>query len=515
VTNDGAAVVELVWRQNPDAAIESGNIPTSYWDDPTREAQKGLIDSAQSIAAARQNVEKQYEQFAINYHANSVIYCANQPPISRLNHMTGPIAQLSWAADSWPVHLDGAASAYIDRLATLPAYCARLVDAIHEDAANLRLCSAVVLQAFAVQAEEFLRVENSDNGTLLTPLRQMQQYGVKFSWPDSDLTTNVLSSVDRLRKLSTELANTASSRSPLAASRDGAEHYFRAIHYGTSLEISPAEVERIGQTILDRGDHRFRQLARELDVVQVFPSTTKLLEQFTIYLDAVRGRLGRLFRRTPLMDCLACPMPDANATVGPPAFYGLSSHKQNRPGRLYVNLKQVSKTRVWEILPLVMHEGLPGHHLQLALLDETPGIPDFLRLLSVNAFTEGWAVYAETLGPAMDLDIEPIDEFGLLSHQRWRAARLLTDVGLHVRGWTVAQATEFLSGITLQHKESARREVIRYLAWPGQALGYSLGSEAISDWIAEQRKRGTSLRDAHDKLLSIGSIPLAALKLDL
>jgi uncharacterized protein (DUF885 family) len=204
-------------------------------------------------------------------------------------------------------------------------------------------------------------------------------------------------------------------------------------------------------------------------------------------------------------------MPPANAAVGPPAYYGPSSSRNNRKGALYVNTEEPSATKSWEILPLAMHEGVPGHHLQLALLDENEQVGALNRWLSVNAFTEGWAVYAETLAPAMQVGTSPEEEFGLLSHQRWRAARLVVEAGLHVHGWSVAEATAFVVKNSSQDETAARREVVRYLAWPGQALGYAVGSQAISRWVKKRRESGESLKSAHGELLGMGSIPLSVL----
>jgi uncharacterized protein (DUF885 family) len=300
--------------------------------------------------------------------------------------------------------------------------------------------------------------------------------------------------------------------SPLPHVPSGTDRYAEAVYRGTSRSMSGEELEALGREMLGRSQRRFEELLfGGLVSQEPMVSGGYYLDRATEANERLGAALPAVCRDLPEMPCIVVPMPEAHAAVGPPAFYGPSSRRNGRPGSLFISTAEPVITREWEVLPLAMHEGVPGHHLQIALLDENESIPEVLRLLSVNAFTEGWAVYAERLAGELGLDVGPVDEFGLIAHQRWRAARLVTDVGLHLRGWTVDEAVRFMATNTAQDERAVRREVIRYLAWPGQALGYAVGAETIAGWVAARRAEGRDLPDAHADLLRLGSVPLSAL----
>ena len=132
------------------------------------------------------------------------------------------------------------------------------------------------------------------------------------------------------------------------------------------------------------------------------------------------------------------------------------------------------------MVTLFLHEGQPGHHFHIALLQEMD-LPNFRKFGGNNAFTEGWALYAETLGKEMGLFDKPEDYFGHLNDEMLRAARLVVDTGMHAKGWTREQAIQYMRD-TLGYTEAvARSEIERYMVWPGQALGYKIGSLKIAE----------------------------------
>ena len=511
--NVEARVLKFVWDEDPDLAVEAGYIPSRLWEDWSRERLQRVREEAEGLLmdAARANLP-QMTAVAAQFHVASTRLSVSAPAVGALNHMTGPVARLSWASDAWPLAADPSCEVYVERLRQFPSYCSALLRCIEEELEPSRNASRTVLSAFIEQIDAFVEAEKSGSGGLFVPLHRALQAGHISTFPASELLERILESLGRLRKVARISMKSAQSTSPLASAVDGAELYSAAIYRGASLPMTPDNIERLGQRILQGSDRRVRQLLDSGHVTMGEPPTgSQLLEEFRTVDAMLKAALPRVTPVQPATGCRVVPMPEAHAAVGPPAYYGPSSARNGRLGSLYVNIAEPVMTRPWEILPLAMHEGVPGHHLQLGLLDENENLPDLVRLLSVNAFTEGWAVYAETLAPVMNIDISPSAEFGLLAYQRWRAARLVVDVGLHVRGWSVGKAARFMSEQTGQDLRAVRREIVRYLAWPGQALGYAVGAHVIAQWIKARMSGGLQLGAAHAELLGLGSVPLSIL----
>ena len=500
-------ILDFCWSQNPDIALEAGFIPVTSWEKmdhgEASEQAEQLLDEAESSGLST------HEKLAARYHLACAMYTSGVPAISRLNHMTGPAARLSWSSHSWPAAADNACESYVESLREFPSYCIAVVSAISDQGAA-HACRSV-LEAFIAQVAAI--TDSGDGpGMLLLPLQKARASGEAVRMPPAEVIDNALAGLEMLRGAASRALSSAHGSSPLAVVRDGGVRYSRAIYFGTSLPLKVDAIEALGRRLLEESERPFRQLLTAGGVgTRAVPKSADLFRRFRSTYEELYRRLPAVTGALPKMECEVVPMPPANAAVGPPAFYGPSSVRSNRKGSLYVNTEEPSATRSWEVLPLAMHEGVPGHHLQLALLDENDQVGPLNRWLPVNAFTEGWAVYAETLGAAMGLEASPEDELGLLSHQRWRAARLVVEAGLHRHGWSIAEATAFIVRNSSQDEAAARREVVRYLAWPGQALGYAVGSQAIAHWVRQRLENGESLKTAHQELLGMGSIPLALL----
>jgi uncharacterized protein (DUF885 family) len=170
---------------------------------------------------------------------------------------------------------------------------------------------------------------------------------------------------------------------------------------------------------------------------------------------------------------------------------------------------------MWEIETLALHEALPGHHLQVARAHELTELPPFRRFGWYVAFGEGWATYAETLGPELGFYKDAFSAFGHLNDELFRAARLVVDTGIHAMGWSRQQAIDYLNANTANAPADNEAEVDRYIAHPGQALGYKIGQLRI----AALRERAQAAlgerfdeRRFHDAVLANGPLPLALLE---
>lgn len=505
-------IVDLAWRQAPDAAIEAGMLPPTLWEDVSGAERQAVQGKCAALAASLEQLRGESDNTLIDaalYHLRCIATDTDSPVPGMLNHMTGPVARLTWAAQAWPSSLDSDSSVYLERLRQFAPFCQAVVGA----PAPAGSVSLPVLSAFVRQVDAAIAENRGESAPLLAP---MAEAGAGATAADSraarEALASVIDSLLLLREHAVALQGSAVDGSPLAGSPDGAARYQAAIEQGTSLSLGYRQVEEIGRRLLDTTEARFAELAADPRVsVGRALEPDQALDRFDSVYQILNAALDRVIVKRPVMGCEVRALPAAHGEVGPPAYYGPSSKLNNRLGTLWVNTSPQADTREWEVLPLAMHEGVPGHHLQIALLDEAEDLPALLRLLPVNAFTEGWAVYSETLAATMNIEVGPAEEFGLLAHQRWRAGRLLVDVGLHAHGWSVAKATDVLATITRQDPHAVEREVVRYLAWPGQALGYAMGAEAIRRWVDRQLDAGSDLASTHSRLLSLGSVPLSVL----
>ena len=225
--------------------------------------------------------------------------------------------------------------------------------------------------------------------------------------------------------------------------------------------------------------------------------------------------LTRVFGVLPRAPYGVVPIPANLAPDTTTAYYNEGSADGRRPGSFYVNLYKPETRLIWEMVPLTLHESVPGHHLQLSLAKELPEQPMFRRLAGFTAFVEGWGLYAEQLGYDMGLYADPYDRMGQKTYEMWRAVRLVVDTGMHAQGWTRQRAIDYFKANAPKSDLDITNEIDRYIATPGQALGYKTGQMKISELRARAQARlgeRFDLRAFHDELLGAGALPLTVLE---
>jgi uncharacterized protein (DUF885 family) len=317
-----------------------------------------------------------------------------------------------------------------------------------------------------------------------------------------------------------------------ASGSDGDAIYRTLIRQHTTLddlgaekihELGLAELERLRSEYADVGSRLFgtRDLAEIFGRLRDDPTLRyrtgdEIMADARRCLDAASAAMVDWFGRLPKTSCDIQPVPDFLAADAPAAYYFPPASDGSRPGTYMVNRSQPEERNRYETASVAFHEAIPGHHLQLTIANELDHLPPFQRLSWGNtAFVEGWALYAERLADEMGLYRDDLDRIGMLAADSWRSCRLVVDTGLHALGWGRQQAIDFMASHAPVGLEEIKVEVDRYVAIPGQALGYKVGQLEIRRLRHEAAHRHGPDFDVklfHDRALGSGSVSLPVLR---
>ena len=245
------------------------------------------------------------------------------------------------------------------------------------------------------------------------------------------------------------------------------------------------------------------------------PSADWLRDRYYEIGKQVDRRIGELFSTVPKSKLEIRPVEPFREKTAAGGSYNAGTPDGSRPGVFYFNTYDLPTRNTYGVETLYLHEGAPGHHFQISLAQENETLPAFMRFGGNTAFVEGWALYAETLGPELGLFKDPYQRFGHLDDEMLRAMRLVVDTGIHAKGWTRQQAIDYMLANSGMGSTDATAEVERYIAIPGQALAYKIGALTIQRLKANaQRELGSRFdpREFHGQVLMTGALPLKVLE---
>ena len=303
--------------------------------------------------------------------------------------------------------------------------------------------------------------------------------------------------------------------------------YEGATRFHTTTTMKPEEIHQLGLNEVARIEHEMEQLARtdgftgpvtEYEAAlarrpgMAFTSQQEMLDYAKDILARVQPALPKLFKRLPKMQVSIRPIPsDREASTA--SNYEAGTTDGTRPAWFNMNTYQPQNQFKYDIEALVLHEAVPGHHLQTAIAREVENLPEFRRVFTTTAFAEGWALYAESLGTELGTVYRDApSRFGQLANEQFRAVRLVVDTGMHVMGWSRDRARTYFK----QHVPAqSLAEIDRYIAWPGQALAYKIGQLKIRQLRERAQKElgpKFDVRDFHDVVLRNGRLPLDLLE---
>ncbi len=395
---------------------------------------------------------------------------------------------------------------------------------------------AVVLQEFAKPIETHI-VDDPERSLFYEPFQQKIEKASDADWQrlQSEAKSAIRQSIvpgyqaflDFMRD---EYVPACRGSVGASALPNGRAYYRYCVQKFTTLPLTPEEVHSTGLAEVKRIRGEMDEIRKQVNFEGDFAEflahlrsdpkyyakdKDELLKETAYVLKRMDGLLPSLFKTLPRTPYGIREVPEYIAPQTTAAYYMVPAGDGSKAGFYYVNTYNLASRPLYAVQALSLHEAVPGHHLQLALQQEMTGTPQFRKYSQFTAFIEGWALYSERLGLEVGFYTDPYDDFGRLTYEIWRACRLVVDTGIHYLGWSRKQAIEFMEQNSGLSKHNIRAEVDRYIAWPGQALGYKIGELKIRELRQRaEEKLGDDfdIRDFHDVVLRRGAVPLDILE---
>lgn len=471
----------------------------------------------------------------------------------RFRYDTFPVNQMFGVQSSLPnfmaqqhqVKNESEANAYVARLDRFPAKFAQVLEGLKLRESKGALPPKFTVDEVIEQMNGFIGVPAKQN-MLYTTFRQKLDAIAPEAMPPSrrdELLAKVEAAIGRsvypayrsLIDYFVALRPKAQKNEGAWSLPDGEAYYAWCVRMHTTTDMTPeqvhtlglAEVERIAgemdAILRERGladgtiGTRVQQLSHEPGATYSNTPEGKaaMLKQYQAILDDVNAHLGDAFHVRPKLGVEVRAVPEFAEKTAPGAYYEPGAFDGSRPGVFYANLRDTAETPKFAMRTLAYHEGIPGHHFQIAIAQELTGVPFFRRVLPFTAYSEGWALYAERLAWELGFEKDPLDDLGRLRDEMMRAVRLVVDSGIHYKRWTREQAIAYMMDNTGMAESDVTAEIERYFVDPGQALAYKAGMLkilALRDKAKGALGAKFTLGAFHDQMLTHGALPLSLLE---
>ena len=501
---------------------------------------KDIQQSLQQIARAELSAADQINYDCLAYDVGAAlkmsVFDDRLMPVNQMDSIPVELAHFASGQSAQPLNTVADYDTFLRRLEQLPKWLELATASMHEGMKKGVVLPKALVVAMLPQFDELAKTSLKWH-PYYEPVRH---FPAGFSSADKQRLTlayqraiarQILPALKQFDGfLHKEYLPAARNSTGWSALPDGDAWYRAWVADQTTTSLTPEQIHEIGLKEVARIQSEYARLGPLLGYSGKPEALPAWMEKQTRYkpfktekevLDAyraidaqVRKKLPELFGRMPKAALDIRPEPEisrktASDHYSPPAIDG------SRPGVFWAVINNPADYATTGMKTLFLHEGQPGHHFHLATLQELD-IPKFRKVDSNNAYTEGWALYAETLGKDMGLwENDPASYYGHLSDEMLRATRLVVDTGMHAKGWTREQGIRYLQD-TLGYSEAVSQQCIeRYMAWPGQALGYKIGSLKIQELRRKAESElgaSFSLRAFHDAILSDGTLPLSLLE---
>ncbi len=478
-------------------------------------------------------------------YLNDRIALAELDPVGyRVNPISGVTIDLpQFLTDSHKITDKASAMRYVQRLWEFGRVLQEVLIRTEDDIQNGVLPPDFVAEKTLVGLRTFT-AQDPDNHSLVTHLRkrlkELQLPAVSSEAIEQSakkaLAEAILPGYQSLISLFEKIQPLCRHEASIAMQPNGLAIYDALVRSETSCDLSPEAIHEIGVFEVGRIEHEMSQALHALgysgespgrtlallaeDPQYLFPDSDAGREQMFAYLRAIEekafSRSSKIFKRRPHQDLEIVRVPMVAEESAPGGFYIQPALDGSRPGRFYINQKNMRGLPKWGLPTLMVHEGSPGHHFQLSIAQTIPHLPLLRRTLSFTAYAEGWALYAEKLASThLGLyEDDPMGELGRLQAEILRAVRLVVDTGIHAKQWTREQAISYMRQHTGRGLDEVTREVERYCIWPAQALAYKIGEITLyqlREHCQTQLGAAFDIASFHEKVLSLGSVPLPVL----
>lgn len=496
-----------------------------------------------ALPRASLNQDQQLDWDLLAYELDAELALAPFPahllPLDQFDNVPSTLANYASGAGSQPLATVAQYRAYLSRLRQLPVWLDQAVvnmrEGIKQGIVQPKAISAAMLPQF-----QQLRSKQIESSVFYTPVTNLPA-----SFSDSDkaaltrefrqvIGQGIAPALDRLVAfIETDYLPASRASTGWSALPNGAAWYQALIAHRTNLTLTPEAIHQIGSQEVARIEQQWAVLGPKLGYTgapkglpqwveaqskfKPFSSEREVLEVYRQLDGTIKAKLPAYFKQLPKSALEILPEPALSRATASD-HYTPAAADGSHPGVFWVVVNEPKDYGRAEMATLFLHEAQPGHHLHAGLLKELD-LPDFRKFnteyMNSAAFTEGWALYAETMGREFGLYEDPLFYFGHLNDELLRAVRLVVDTGMHAKGWSREQAIGYMRDTLGVSEARATNQIQRYMVWPAQALSYKLGAMKI---LALREKARSALGDKftlpdfHQVVLGQGTLPLPILE---
>lgn len=423
---------------------------------------------------------------------------------------------------------------YLNRLHRVPAMIDQIIEVLQQGAKDKLMPPRYLLEETVEQCKSIAEPGGADS-----PFGQpLAHFPDVIAAPDrTRIHDAIVSAIDTevrpaYRKLANFLATDYAPKGRtdfgIWALPNGDALYRFDIRQQTTTSMDPEAIHELGLKEVERIEGEQLAIAKKLGFSDLKSfraslennpklkptSRQQLLDTYQHYIDQMEPQLPKLFGLLPKSKVDVRPVEAYREKEAAAAQYYQGTPDGSRPGAVLVNTGDYQHRSLIEVESTAYHEGVPGHHMQIAIAQTLPELPMFRRQADYTAYGEGWALYAESLGKEIGFYQDPYSDYGRLSSEQLRAVRLVLDTGVHYKHWTRQQMVDFFHAHTSEDEPDVQAETDRYIAVPAQALGYKLGQLDIQRLRRQaQTELGSryDVRSFHDEILNGGALPLDVL----